>query len=59
MRDLREPHDAAELFNRGRDPLVIRCNDHGVDATRTRCAPIDVLDHRAASNLSERLARES
>ena len=50
--------DAAEALDGRGDPLVVGRDDHGVDAARRRGAPVDVLDHRPAGDVGERLAGE-
>ena len=56
---LGHPHDAAKVLDCGGNPLVVRRNDHGIDPACVGRAAIDVLDHRTAGDLSERLARKS
>ena len=46
-------------FDRRRDPLVVGGDDDRIDAARRGGAAIDVLDHRTAGDVSERLARKT
>jgi len=56
---LGHPDDAAKALDCGGNPFIVRRNDHGVDPACVGRAAIDVLDHRTARDLSERLARKS
>ena len=55
----RHAHLAAELSHRAGDAEIVGRDDDLRDACRRRRAPVDVLDHRAAADVGERLAREA
>ena len=49
----RHPDDAADAFNRCRNPRVVGGDDHRIDAARRRRPAIHVFDHRPAGDVSE------
>ncbi len=51
----RQPRDAAEALHRVDDPLVVGGHDHGIHRGPRRAA-VDVLDHGAAVDVSERFS---
>jgi hypothetical protein len=56
---LRQPDDAAERFHRVGNPLVVGRNDNGIDTTGVGGAPVDVLNHWSADDVSENFSRET
>jgi len=49
---------AAEGADRFENALVVGCDQHGRHRRGGGGAPVDVLDHRAAADVGERLARK-
>ena len=59
MRATRHSYDAAEPLDGGCNPLVVGGDDHGVNAAGVGRAAIDVLDHRLAGDVGQRLSGEA
>ena len=53
------PHLAAERVHGRGDPVVVGRDEDAVDRTGVRRVPVDVLDHRPAADVRQRLGRQS
>jgi hypothetical protein len=56
MRRSRQPRDATEPFDRGSHACVISSHDDRINGRGSGRAPVDMLDHRPAGDIGERLA---